>query len=373
MSSLTQKIRERAHELGFAQVAFVPAARAKHADSHFEWISEGRHGLMAWIERNGELRCDPAVLEPGTETVVVLSSIYNPGSDILPGGLRISRYAQGDDYHEVLRAKMLELGAFIHAETGVEVGSRPAVDSAPLLERDLAASAGIGWIGKNAMLIHPQIGSYTFLSELLIKLDIQDEVEPKPDRCGTCSRCIDACPTGAIVSPYVIDARRCISYLTIELRGPIPRDLRPLIGDLIFGCDICQIVCPWNGKAETTTDPVFMTRPILKTLSPEDLLEFDQTTFSTVFSKSPIKRTKRAGLLRNAAVVLGNRRDPNLFELFKKRLKEEPDGLVRGHIVWAIGRCGHPEAKETLVAAQLNETEPFVLEEIRHALESASG
>jgi epoxyqueuosine reductase len=373
VNSLPQKIRERAHDLGFVQVAFVPATRAVHADSHFEWISEGRHGLMAWIERYGELRCDPAVLEPGTETVVVLSSIYNPGSDLLGGGLRIARYAQGDDYHEVLRSRMLELAAFIHAEAGVEVGARPAVDSAPLLERDLAAAAGIGWIGKNAMLIHPQIGSYTFLSELLVKLELVEQVEPKPDRCGSCSRCIDACPTGAIVSPYVIDARRCISYLTIELRGPIPRDLRPLIGNLIFGCDICQDVCPWNRKAEETTDKAFMTRPILETLRPEDLLEFDQTTFSTVFSRSPIKRAKRSGLLRNAAVVLGNRRDPNLFELFKKRLKLEPDALVRGHVAWALGQCGHVNVRDELVSALSAETEPFVMEEIRHALESACG
>lgn len=369
--NLNDKIRRKATELGFVNVGFVTAARLPHADHHYEWIREGRHGLMAWIENHGELRCDPNILEPGTRTVIALTTYYNAGTDRLPGGLRVSRYAQGDDYHDVLRARMLALAAFIHAETGAEVGARPAVDSAPLLERDVAALAGNGWIGKNTMLIHPRIGSYTFLSELLVNLDLGETPQPVPDRCGSCSRCIDACPTGAIVSPYVVDARRCISYLTIELRGPIPRAMRPLIHDHLFGCDICQDVCPWNSRVQPAEDTAFATRPALRDLTPEQLLGIDQETFSRVFSKSAIKRTKRSGLLRNAAVVLGNRRDPASFAVLNDRLVHEPDPLVRGHIAWALGRLGTDDARLALAAALATENDVFVQDEITAAMEAA--
>ena len=372
MSSLAERIRERAHALGFVRCAFVRAQRLPHADSHFEWIREGRHGLMSWIERYGELRNDPSVLEPGTKTVISVATIYHTGPDLLDGGMRIARYAQGDDYHDVLRARLLELAAFVHAETGSDIGARPAVDSAPLLERDVAALAGLGWIGKNTMLIDAKIGSYTFLSELLVNFEIEDTAVVAPDRCGTCTRCIDVCPTGAIVAPYVLDARRCISYLTIELRGPIPRELRPLIGDHLFGCDLCQDVCPWNSKAQRVEDAAFVPRDTYQAMTIEALLGLDQTAFSRVFSKSAVKRTKRSGLLRNAAVVLGNRKDPALLPLFQDRLAVEPDPLVRGHLVWAMGQLGRL-AEVALHAAQENEVEPFVLDEIKHALESLDG
>lgn len=370
--SLSHKIRAKAVELGFTACEFVPAQPLPHGDSHYEWIREGRHGLMSWIERYGALRTDASVLEPGTQTVIALTTPYSQRHDLLGGGMRIARYAHGDDYHDVLRARMLALAAFIHAETGADVGARPAVDSAPLLERDVASLAGLGWVGKNTMLIHRSRGSFTFLSELLVNIEIKDEVRAVPDHCGTCTACIDACPTGAIAAPYLVDARRCISYLTIELRGPIPRHLRPLIGDHLFGCDLCQDVCPWNRKSSDSVDPVFAAREVYLHMTVEGLLSMDQETFSRTFSKSAIKRTKRSGLLRNAAVVLGNRRDDSLLALFSERLTVEPDPLVRGHVAWAAGRLG-ARAEPALRVALAHETQPFVTDEIQYALESIDG
>jgi epoxyqueuosine reductase len=371
-TSISERIFDKARSLGFDRAAVVPAASLPHGEAYDTWLIEGRHGEMAYMENYVELRKDPRVLEPGTRSCVVLLKNYRAGSDVLDGGLRIARYAQGEDYHEVLRARMLELAAFIHAETGADVATRPAVDTAPLLERDLALAAGLGWIGKNAMLIHPEIGSYTFIAEILIDLDLEASHTRVPDRCGTCSRCLDACPTGAIVSPYIIDARRCISYLTIELRGPIPRSLRPLIGDHLFGCDICQAVCPWNRKAPVTTDPAFEPRLAYKALSPLDVLSLDHERYVEVFRKSAMKRAKLTGLKRNAAVVIGNRGDASVIGVLGERLEQEPEPLVRGHIAWALGRLANLEggagAAAVLEDARLREKDPYVLEEIAEAL-----
>ena len=323
---------------------------------------------MGYMANHQPLRVDASELEPGTQTVIALAKVYDPGSS-MAGGLRIARYAHGDDYHEVLRERLLELGAFVHAEAGVDVAYRPTVDSAPLLEREVAHRAGLGWIGKNAMLIHPKLGSYTFLAELLVDTHLEPSTAKVPDRCGTCSRCIDACPTNAIVGPYVIDARRCISYLTIELRSPIPRELRPLIGDHVFGCDICQDVCPWNAKSTPTMDTAFLPRAAYQSLDPLALLAMDQETFSTTFRKSPIKRTKRRGLLRNAAVVVGNMKDPQHVDFLQARLKQEPEPLVRGHIAWALGQIPNAKSRTVLREQSVAESDPYVAEEIRFALE----
>lgn len=371
---LADKIRKKAYDVGFDAAAFLPARRVEN-DAYYEfWMSEGRQGEMRWMSNYPELRVDPSVLEPGSRTVIALLKNYNPGTDTLDSGLRIARYAQGDDYHDYLRDQMREIASFIHAETGAEVGARPAVDSAPLLERDVSRLAGLGWIGKNTMLINPEIGSFTFLAELLVAIDIEAPVEPRvPDRCGTCSACIDACPTGAIVSPYLLDARRCISYLTIELRGPIPRELRPLIGDLLFGCDICQAVCPWNSKSPITEDERLTTRKEYHDLSPLDLLFMTQKEFSSTFRKSPLKRTKRRGLLRNAAVVLGNQARARDASSLTERLRDEPEPLVRGHVAWALGQIDTDESRAALEASLGLEEEAYVREEIEYALEHADG
>lgn len=380
---VSERILGRARELGFDAAAIVRAQRLVRGEAYVEWLSEGRHGEMGYMENYQELRVDPQVLEPGTKSVVVVLKNYHSGPDVIGDGLRVARYAHGDDYHEVLRARLRELGAFIHAETGSEVGTRSAVDTAPLLERDLAAMAGLGWVGKNAMLINPEIGSFTFIAEVLVDVDLAATDVPVVDRCGSCSRCIDACPTGAIVSPYIIDARRCISYLTIELRGPIPRELRRLMGDHIYGCDVCQNVCPWNGKVTSTDDPVFVERVSYEGLSAVALLEMDEARYAEVFRRSAIKRAKRRGLLRNAAVVLGNTaslEDADVVACLQARLVVEGEPLVRGHVAWAlgelVGRAGlrgeslalANEIVDVLRAALENEQDAYVQEEIRAVL-----
>lgn len=374
----TERIIARAHTLGFDHAIIAPASPLLRAQEFDDWIAEGRHGAMSYLDRHHELRRDPQKLEPGTRSIIVVLKNYNQPTDRLSGGARIARYAHGDDYHNVLRERLRELASFIHAETGAAVGARPAVDSAPLLERSLAQQVGLGWIGKNSMLIHPKIGSFTFIAELLIATDLEATTTTTPNRCGRCTRCIDACPTQAIISPYILDARRCISYLTIELREPIPRTLRPLIGDHLFGCDICQDVCPWNSKAKHTHDPSFATRKDYTDMTPEDVLLMDQSAFSSLFRQSPIKRTKRRGLARNAAVVLGNRRDPALLPLLMERLEHEPEPLVRGHIAWAIARSFMAPHDETYAASYVasflhtvctHEESDYVREELRDAID----
>lgn len=369
-TTLRAKILARAEELGFERVAIMPATRLAHADQYLEWLREGRHGEMHYLDRYHDLRSNPAVMEEGTKSVVVLLKNYYHDVDKLAGGLRIARYALGDDYHDILWDRMRELAAYIHAESGAEVATRPATDSAPILERDLAEMAGLGWVGKNAMLINPEIGSFTFIAEILVDLDLEPTEHAVPDRCGSCSRCIDACPTNAIVGPAVIDARRCISYLTIELRGPIPRHLRPLVGDHVFGCDICNAVCPWNRKAEATEDPNFQVRDKYRELTPEQLLCFELQDYIEYFSKSAMKRAKLRGLKRNAAVVIGNTADASVVELLERRLLEEEDEpLVRGHIAWALGQIGGGRARRALEASAEQEQEAYVLEEVRDSLE----
>ena len=371
MSELTDKIQQRARELGFDRAAVAPARRLEHADQYLEWLREGRHGAMDYLDRYHEQRGDPSKMDEGwAKSAVVLLKNYYRESDKLAGGCRIARYAHGDDYHDVLWDRMRELASFIHAETGVDVATRPATDTAPLLERDLAELAGLGWVGKNAMLINPQIGSFVFIAEVLVDMEIEATHEPVPDRCGTCSRCIDACPTGAIVSPQVIDARRCISYLTIEKRGPIPRDLRSLIGDYLFGCDICQDVCPWNREAAETDDEAFQTRESYRDLTPRQLLAFEMPDYVEYFSKSAMKRAKLQGLKRNAAVVMGNTGGPDELSYLGRRARDEEDPLIRGHIAWAVGQIGTAKGAEILDEAAERESDSYVLEEIRYAREN---
>lgn len=372
-TSEKHKIREaitrRAGQMGFEAVSFVSADKLPTERCYQEWLAEGRHAGMGYMENHQPLRVDPAQMEPGTKSVVVMLTNYHQPLDLLDEGLRICRYAQGEDYHDRLWERMRELAAFIHAETGVEVATRPAVDTAPLLERDLARIAGLGWVGKNAMLIREGLGSFTFISEILIDMDLGEDSQEAPDRCGSCTRCIDACPTGAIAAPRLIDARRCISYLTIELRGPIPRGLRPLVGDHLFGCDICQEVCPWNRKAPVSDDPDHQTRPVYRQLKPIDLLGFDIQRYAEVFQKSAMRRAKLRGLKRNAAVVVGNTGDVEDVEPLFEYLVDEPEELVRGHIAWAIGRLGGSEDVGLLTDILDGEDEPFVRDELQWSID----
>lgn len=362
--ALTARILERASELGFDLVSVAPAVRLPHAEHFARWLELERHGEMAYMARHQEKRVDPKLLYPPTETIISVAMLYH-----VPDDGPIARYARSLDYHDVIRSRLKKLGAFVQAEAGVEVEARRFIDSAPLLERDVALLAGLGWLGKSACVIHQGLGSYLLFGELCLSLDLEVATTPHPDRCGTCTRCIDACPTDAIVAPYEIDARRCISYLTIELRGPIPRDLRAAIGGHLFGCDICQSVCPWNHKAPLTPHDVFRPDPELQNLSLIDLLDLDEASFrARFFKRSPLYRATRDGLLRNACVVLGNSHRRDAVPRLARALQEDHAPLVRGHAAWALGQLGGDAARSALDRAHTREDDDYVLEEVRFAL-----
>jgi len=290
----------------------------------------------------------------------------------------IASYAWGDDYHDVMMRRLRRLGAFIEAESGGSVVHRAYVDTGPILERDLAARAGLGFIGKNSSLIHPRLGSWLFLGELLLTLELPEVVAISEatggqghavtaGTCGGCTRCLDSCPTGALVAPYTVDARRCIPYLTIEKRGPIPRELRPLIGNRLFGCDICQEVCPWNRRfARPTAEAALLPRPGLVAPRLLDLMALDDEGFRLKFLGSPVQRAKRRGLLRNAAVALGNWGDPVAVPALITALRD-PEPLVRGHAAWALGRIATAEARRSVRQASIIESDEWVREELKAA------
>lgn len=365
-------IVERALELGFVRAGITPAGPLSDAPHLDRWLEEGFHGEMRWMENHRGLRTDTSKLEPGTRSVIALAIPYGPPLHDEPAHDAVSRYAKGDDYHDVVRDRLRTLAAFVTAETGEDVWGRPAVDSAPLLERNVAVDAGLGWLGKSAMVLHQDDGPYMFLAELLVPIELEPVGTRHPDRCGRCTRCIDLCPTGAIVAPYRVDARRCISYLTIELRGPIPRDLRAPIGHRLFGCDVCQSVCPWSSRERPQPWEAFVPRPEASTDLALFFLTADRDAFLERTRRSPLRRAKRHGLARNAAVVLGNRGDRSAVAPLAHVLQEDPEALVRGHSAWALGVLGGSRARNALDRAQRQEENPWVLEEIRFALEVSS-
>ena len=293
---------------------------------------------MAYLEDENarQRRADPHLILPECKSILVLGTPYNPPlpmgerPDVREG--RIAAYAWGADYHLVLPRRMQELVAFIETQVGHPIPNRWYTDTGPILERDLAQQAGLGWIGKNTCLINPRLGSTFFLSEILLGFDLDPDPPFVTDQCGTCTRCLDACPTHCILPDRTLDAARCISYLTIELKDSIPEDLRPLMQEWIFGCDICQQVCPWNRFAPEA-DPAFQKLIPLRNLT-EDL-HLTPEAFNSIFKDSPIKRTKRRGYLRNVAVALGNQCDPSALPALESAL-EDPEPLVREHVTWAI-------------------------------------
>jgi epoxyqueuosine reductase len=368
--SLTEKIKEMAHALGFEWVGIAPAQKPEHWAFYQQWLSLGYAGEMAYLGRNLARRADPCDVVPEAKSILCLGTNYLPHEskveDDEPRGV-ISKYARGDDYHEVIKARLFNLLAQIQ-DVEPSADGRVYVDTGPVLERDFAARAGLGWFGKHTGLIDKCKGSWFFLAEIILTLELEPDV-PQLDHCGTCTRCIEACPTDAIVAPYVVDSRRCISYLTIELRGSVPRDLRSQMGAWVYGCDICQDVCPWNIKhSQPTDDPVFQSRQGLEHPKLADLLQMDQAAFSAQFKNSPIKRTKRRGLLRNAAVALGNVGSVVDVPVLALALCDE-EPLVRGHAAWALGQIGGDEAGDVLKDRMQKETDAEVLKEILLALE----
>ncbi|MGE5304760.1 MAG: tRNA epoxyqueuosine(34) reductase QueG [Alphaproteobacteria bacterium] len=369
--SLSLRIKAEAQRLGFALVGISPAKAPSHEKSFADWLRRGFAGEMSYLQRTEELRRNPQTLMPWAVSVVSVGMNYftpfiRPGVSQEPKGW-ISRYAWGDDYHGVIKNKLESLLESVRERHGGQVEGRAFVDSGPVLERGFAGVAGIGWIGKNTHLISPQRGSWFFLGELFLSLPLAYD-RPIQERCGRCELCLKACPTGAFAGPYVLDARRCISYLTIEIKGSIPHHLRPLIGNHIFGCDICQEICPYNVKALPTKETAFAPREGLYAPDLIPLLSLTVEEFRRRFHNSPIRRAKRRGLLRNVAVALGNLKSREAVPALVGALDDE-EALVRGHAAWALGQIGTAEAEAGLQKRRLRETDASVKEEIDAALE----
>ena len=322
-----------AHALGFDLCRVAPAGTPPHSAEFREWLDASMHADMGWLERNADRRTNPDLVLPGARSVIVLGMNYwNRESIPHPAAGRIARYAWGDDYHDVIEPKLWQLDAWLQKHHGSQ---RQYVDTGPILERDFAALAGIGWQGKSTMLIHPKLGTWLFLASILTTLELPAD-EPMRDHCGKCTRCITACPTGAITAPQKLDARLCISYLTIENKGPIPEELRPLIGDRIYGCDDCLDACPWNRFAQQSRETRFAARDFIG-MPLRDFLALDDDAFRQLFRGSPIKRIKRARFLRNVCVALGNvGTTEDLPALARAAL--DPDPLVAEHARWALER-----------------------------------
>jgi epoxyqueuosine reductase len=345
--ALGSVVKARARELGFDRVAIGPAEPPEHGDALEVWLDAGYAGTMSYLDRARADRLDPARLLPGCRSIVAVALSYNPGASAPGDGAPhesgpaadddwrpVSRYARGRDYHDVIRPRLVELGEFIRTAAGA--ASRVAVDSSAVLERDLAARAGLGWVGKNTNLLTPSLGSYFFIGIVLTTAALPFD-QREPDRCGTCTACLDACPTRAFVAPYVLDARRCISYLTIEHRGDIAGELAEQIGEWVFGCDVCQEVCPWNRKAEPGREPALGPSGSFGAL--EALLDLDPEAFRARFRGSALTRTKRTGLLRNAAIVLANRGERRAAGALGRALGD-PDAVVRHAAAWALAKLG---------------------------------
>jgi epoxyqueuosine reductase len=325
-------IKAKARELGFDLCGVTSADPPAHEEKFRQWLQDGHHGEMSYMARRVEWRTDLRNVLPGAKSVIVAGMNYGRGARLCaPTGL-IARYARGQDYHEFMGAKLEQLSTFIRS-LGPSVQTKAYVDTGPVLERDLAQRAGIGWIGKHTNLISRDLGNWFFLGEILTTLELEPD-RPEREYCGTCTRCITACPTQAIRAPYVLDARRCISYLTIELKGSIPVEFRPLIGNRIFGCDDCLEVCPWNRFAQIA-NTLKLERADLQQPDLIELMGLTEAQFRARFAGTPIARIKRRGLLRNVAVALGNAGGAEAIPVLE-RAHNEQDPLLQEHAAWAL-------------------------------------
>ena len=380
--NLSKTIKSEARRLGFELVGITTPDPPPHLEVYERWLGQGRHGEMAYLatERARQRRAAPRLILPECRSILVLGIRYpsptlagdspDPSEPEHPRG-QVAAYARGADYHDLLPERLEALAAFIERQVGHAVPNRWYTDTGPLLERDLAQRAGLGWIGKNTCLIHPRLGSYFLLAEILLGVKLEPDTPFTSDHCGVCTRCIDACPTACILPDRTLDARRCISYLTIELKGAIPGELRPQLGNWVFGCDVCQQVCPWNIRFATPDgDPAFAPRPDAPRLDLLEELHLSDEDFRRKFKGSPLKRVKRRGYLRNALVALGNAAQAEAEPGLIYALSNDPEPLVRGHAAWALGQIGTEAASQVLAAAMPVETEAQVRQEIELALQS---
>ncbi len=348
LAELKAELVARSVALGFDSCRIARCESPVHKREFQEWLEDGAAGEMDWLARGAEKRADPQKVLPGARSVIVVALNYWQGvggTGAVPSGLekgrhggrpssgRIARYAWGDDYHDVILKRLREMDEFLRTRGGVQ---KCYVDTGPILERDFAAEAGIGWHGKSTMLLDQKLGTWFFLGEILTTLELPPDT-PQVARCGTCTRCMTACPTGAITSDHRLDARRCISYLTIELKGSIPLEFRPLIGDRIYGCDTCLDVCPWNRFAAISRESSFFARPATSAMQLRDFLSLDDDQFRALFRGSPIKRIKRRGFLRNVCVALGNVGNADDVPALE-RAAADPEPLIAEHATWALDR-----------------------------------
>jgi epoxyqueuosine reductase len=384
MAATRVAVIEQARALGFNMVGVAPATPARRLDAYLDWIARQYHGEMGYMARPDRQarRRDLAVILPGVRSLICVGLDYQtlaPPPDFAadPARGRISNYAWGLDYHDLMAPRLEALAERLRFLLGAEVRSRVYVDTGAILERDHAERAGFGFIGKNTMLIAPRRGSWFFLGELLTTAAIEPDPLPATmPTCGQCQRCLLACPTAAFPKPYVLDARRCISYLTIELKGPIPVELRPLMRNWIYGCDVCQAVCPFNRFAPEATETGFAPSSWEAAAPPLlELLTLDREGFSRRYAGSPVKRVKWDRFMRNVCVAAGNWRDPAAMPPLAALLRD-PSSLVRGHAAWALGRIGRPHqaagdgaAAAALAAALSEETDVRVRGELRQALD----
>lgn len=377
MHVLETQIKQSAMDAGFTLAGITTSEPLNGYPRYEAWIEKGFHGEMTYLAsgRGYQRRADPRRIMPDCRSILMLATAYQPAG--IPtrqdeSSPLIARYAMGRDYHLTLIERMQTLITSIEQMAGKPVKAMAYTDTGPLLERELAQRAGLGWIGRNSMLIHPAHGSYLLLSEILLDLELEPDPPFEKDLCGTCRRCIEACPTRCIREDRTLDARRCISYLTIEKRGAIPADLRQAIGNNLFGCDTCQEVCPWNRRFGTeTSDPAFQPVPDRRSPSLNSFLNLNPSKWRAPFKESPLLRAKRAGLVRNAAIVAGNLQLAGSIPSLGHALLDDPDPVVREVAAWALGRFGENEpAKVLLQTAAESETDSVVLTAIHLALQT---
>ena len=374
-TALRRQIDQLAREVGFDLVAVTDAAEfADDRDAALRRIDDNLMDGLPWFTKDRVRRgASPGELLPGARSVISLGLNYYPAGEDAdatpPGQGRVARYARGRDYHRVMKRRMRRLVIALSEQLGERFAARWYVDDGPMLDRAAAARAGLGWFGKNGNILNPTYGSWILLGQIITNLPLAPDT-PLRKSCGECARCIPACPTDAIVAPYVVDNRRCISYLTIEHKGAIPRELRPVMGNWVFGCDICQEVCPVNRKAQATGDPNFGRRD-LSAVDLIDLLEMTEEKFRQRFAGTPIMRAKWAGMQRNAGVALGNLGDAAAVPALARALRTAVP-LVRQHAAWALGRIGGAGAIAALRAAESTESDRDALSEIRQALADAA-
>ena len=367
---LTLALKVEARRVGFELVGVAPAVSPPGLPKLHEWLRAGFAGEMQYLPRREAAYEHPRNVSPSVRSVVMLAMNYRteePRPAEATAG-RVARYAWGTtDYHDLLRGKLRRLSDFLH-EQQPGCTTRGVVDTAPLLERDFARLAGLGWFGKNTMLINKRAGSWLLLAGLLTDVELEADAPHETSHCGTCTRCLDVCPTDAFPEPYVLDARKCISYLTIELKTPIPLELRDGVGEWLFGCDLCQDVCPWNRKAPHSNEPAFQPQPELNPADCVGLLRMTREEFDARFSKSPLARPGFDGLRRNAAIVLGNRGDSSAIPVLIEALQDFSP-LVRGATAWSLGKLGGEVARAALSERRLKETDGNVMAELNAALE----